>query len=851
MRRLVKYLFIFMLVLCGILIAGLAFLGFADLNAYREPIANMATRVIGRPLELNGHIDINLFPRIEVVLNDVRLANAMWGTEPEMVRVGHADATIDFPGLLSDPIVIRRMRLNDVSVLLEQNRQRVGNWVMGAPKPPTDTERAESGRDIKKRVELPLMVDRVEFSNITVTLRSPEAADQVLHLASLRIQPDQSDNVILKSSGTVLGYPMVLDGEITSNATLKTHGAVNLDIKASLGGARLTGQAATNRLATLAGLQGKFHIVVDDIQKALKIGRIKAPLTGALTVDIDAVETDGTIDLTAKTQSAGITADVTAKLIDIALHEAHLKLRIDDVQKVLQTAQVDTPLSVPLTADVTVEIDDGDYKATAESRVAGITSAINGTVTGKQVVLAASLRPLDRAGELFDLKGIRADTLKVTAKADCSADNAIEIEELRAHIGDNRLAAQGRIDLAGESNVSLTLVSPDLTTLHDALPPMDLNAKATVHRSAEKIAMSDLNVTFDKSDIRGNVSMKIADKPKIAAEISSSLLDLRPFTQKHEPSTGTAETPPAAVTQAQDRYVFKEAPLHLAPFQNVEADIKLAVNTIQHDRGALKDAVVDAVVHNGDVDAQFKFAGTDHGYAAAKLDLKTQGQSATLDTVVSLSDVHLSVLAAEGIAHEEVPPISVSLQLQAAGASPRELASTANGRMLLTQGPGKVNNTVVRKFTSDIVDQLLNALNPFAQQETITFFDCTVVDVAMAEGRAEIATMLVQGEKMMIVGGGDIDLKTETLNVEFLTKPRTGVGITADMFVTPFIKLTGTLVKPSIGLNKKGTLLTGGAAIATGGLSLFLKGAFDRTTGAMDRCERTLEEAGPHINYNF
>lgn len=785
MRRLVKYGFIFLLVLCGILIAGMAFLGFTDLDPYREPIAAMATRAIGRPLELNGQIDINLFPRIELVLNDVRLANAAWGTEPEMVRVGHAEATIGFPALLSDPITIRRIRLNDVTVLLEQNRQRVGNWAMGAPGPPTGKEEGDSGRETEKRVDLPLMVDHVECSNITVTLRSPETADQVFHLAALRIQPDPSDNVILKSSGALLGYPMALDAEITSNASLKAHGAVNLDIQASLGDARLTGQATTSRLATLAGLQGKFHIAVDNIQK------------------------------------------------------------------VLQAAKIDTPLSGPLTADVTVEIDGGGYTATCESRVEGITANIDGTVIGKEVVLAATVGPLDRAGEWFDLKGIRADTLKVNAKADRSAGSAMEIEELHAHVGDNRLAVKGRIDLTGESKVSLTLVSPDLHTLYDALPPIDLNAKATVHRSAAKIDVPELNITFEKSDIRGKLALTTVEKPKIAGEISSSLLDLRPFTQKREPSTGSTEIPPAAPPQTQDRYVFKKTPLHLEPFQNFEADVKLAVKTIQYDQGVLKDAVVDAAVHHGNIDAKIKFSGADHGHAAAKLNLKTQGPSATLDTVVSLSDVHLSVLAAEGIERKEVPPISVSLELQAAGASPRELASTANGRVLLTQGPGKVNNTVVRTFTSDVVDQLFNALNPFAQREAFTLLDCTVVNVAMAEGLAEIATILLQGEKVMVVGNGDIDLKTETLNVEFLTKPRTGVGITADMFVKPFIKLTGTLAKPSMGLNKKGTLLTGGAAIATGGLSILIKGAFDRTTGAMDNCERTLEEAGPHIKYDF
>ena len=103
----------------------------------------------------------------------------------------------------------------------------------------------------------------------------------------------------------------------------------------------------------------------------------------------------------------------------------------------------------------------------------------------------------------------------------------------------------------------------------------------------------------------------------------------------------------------------------------------------------------------------------------------------------------------------------------------------------------------------------------------------------------------------MIVGGGDIDLKTEKLNIEFNTKPRKGVGISADMFVTPFVKLKGTLASPSVGLNKKGTLLAGGAAVATGGLSLLLKGVFDRATAEGDQCEKALEKVGQHTRFDF
>jgi hypothetical protein len=145
-----------------------------------------------------------------------------------------------------------------------------------------------------------------------------------------------------------------------------------------------------------------------------------------------------------------------------------------------------------------------------------------------------------------------------------------------------------------------------------------------------------------------------------------------------------------------------------------------------------------------------------------------------------------------------------------------------------------------------LIAQLFGALNPLSKEEEYSNWECSVFAIDFVEGLGEISGFLLQGEKLMIVGGGDIDLNTEKLNIEFNTKPRKGVGVSMDMFVTPFVKLGGTLASPSVGLNKKGVLLSGGAAIMTGGLSFLFQGAADRATAEAGMCEKTMTEVGPH-----
>ena len=793
MKRPIKFLLILILVVCGILIAATAVLHFVNLDPYRERIANLTTEAIGRQVKINGHIDINLFPHPEVILNDVSLANVAWGSEPTMASVQHVDAAISFFSLFSDTIIIRRVRLNDVIVLLEKNDQNLGNWVLRTAGPSAKSELKKTSRVNDEIIHLPAMVDLAEFSNVTLTVRDPEGTDQVYHLSSFSLQPEESGNLILNSSGELLDYPTKLKCQITSKASVYEQGAVNMDIQASLGDADLTGQISTSRLATLADLQGTFNIAVKDIQKALKKAKLKAPLTG------------------------------------------------------------------PMTADATVSIDRPIYKATMEAKVEGITATVDGSYDGNQLELISAVSPLARLGELFNLHGLSAEALKLkTRVTQQNADN-LEIHQFQADVGRNRLTAQGRVTTSGDASLSLTLSSPDLNTILETLPKIDLKAKAKAQHSVKKIAFSELAVTFDKSNINGDIAILKGDKPKIIAQLTSKLLDLRPFSEVSEPkdkakqvtSAGNAKKLPEKKSTTGNQYVFKATPIQLGPLQTVEADAKIDVDHFFYDFIELKKVKIDAAVHGGHVDAKFKFDSANEGHAAGKIDMKTQGRQATIDTLVSVSDFRPKVLQAEGVSQTEVPPISVTLELKSVGSSPRELASVANGRILLTQGSGKIKNNILGKVSGDIFAQLFNSLNPLAKSEEFSNWECTVVSVNLVDGLADIDGMLAQGEKVMIVGGGDVNLKTEKLNIEFNTKPRSGVGISADMFVTPFVKVKGTLASPSVGLNEKGTLLTGGAAVATGGLSLLLKAAFDRATAEGDQCKKALETAGQHTRYDF
>ena len=198
--------------------------------------------------------------------------------------------------------------------------------------------------------------------------------------------------------------------------------------------------------------------------------------------------------------------------------------------------------------------------------------------------------------------------------------------------------------------------------------------------------------------------------------------------------------------------------------------------------------------------------------------------------------------AAEGseITADDIPLIGLSMDIESIGNSVHTLAAGSNGKVIITQGPGKMDNRAMGFFSADIISELFSALNPFAQKEPYSNWECTVIGMDVVDGVAKLNPMLAQGEKITIVADGTMDFNDEKLNVSFNTKPRKGVGVSADMFLTPFIQLGGTMASPRLALDKSGILIEGGAAFLTGGISFFVKGAADRASGGQDRCAAAL-----------
>jgi uncharacterized protein involved in outer membrane biogenesis len=365
---------------------------------------------------------------------------------------------------------------------------------------------------------------------------------------------------------------------------------------------------------------------------------------------------------------------------------------------------------------------------------------------------------------------------------------------------------------------------------------IDLTTSLNAVIGDQRIVLDPFALQVGESDVAGSLDIGTGETISVAGNIRSKLIDLTELAPKENAQAPAAQEP----APEKGEFVLSDEPL---PFEFLNAgsvDLDLLVETFRNGPIEMRQIEGKVLLQDGSLTVDGGLAVADGGNADANITLASAGDSATLDMDFELSDFRLRAAEGSEISVEDIPLVGLSLDIESSGNSVHSLAAASNGKVILTQGPGKVDNRAVGFFSKDILAELFSTLNPFAKDEPYSNWECTVVGVDLVDGVGTLKPLLAQGEKLTIVADGKVDFSDESLDFSFNTKPRKGVGISADMFLTPFVRLGGTMASPKLALDKSGVLIEGGAAFLTGGMSFLVKGAADRATGGADRCDAAL-----------
>ncbi|HTT08325.1 MAG TPA: AsmA family protein [Gammaproteobacteria bacterium] len=448
-----------------------------------------------------------------------------------------------------------------------------------------------------------------------------------------------------------------------------------------------------------------------------------------------------------------------------------------------------TSAGAPITLDF-----DGAYR--------GLPLSLSGTVGSWEALRENQRWP-------FDLKG-RLKAVKAALRGE--AERPVSGEGIRAEISLNAetLAALG--DLAGRKLPPLSPVSVSASII-----PLQ-------KKTGQGYSIPSLTVKVGNSDLAGHLQVDpTGPRPIVGGEFNSNLIDL-------------AEILPSPEKEKKSERMFSTNPLPFPSLRVADAKGVLRVGVLKTHKMVFDKVAVTLALTNG----RLTLDPFDAGLAGGRVDGTLSADATAAKPKINI-ELHgkgilpgqLPQLAGK---HLENAPTDFTFDLHGNGASAAEIMGDGNGKLLVHAGAGRMPNNLA---STDLLLDSLRLLNPLAKSDPYTNIECAVVNFGIKNGVASGPTGLgVRTDKLSILGGGTVDLKTERIDIGAKPKPRTGVGLNIAA-LGDFVRLGGTLSNPHPATDAGGAAEAGlkvGAAVATGGLTLLAEGLFDRASSDDDVC---------------
>ncbi len=403
------------------------------------------------------------------------------------------------------------------------------------------------------------------------------------------------------------------------------------------------------------------------------------------------------------------------------------------------------------------------------------------------------------------------------------------------------------LDLVVAADVrDLAAISKAMNLDLPKLPPIYFDARLGDPKGG--YAIDGIQVKIGNSDLSGKATVALAGKrPSVDVRLASKLLDLDELLGSGEKKSAELAAKPGKGKQAR---VFPADPLPLDGLRAVDADVALKAARLLLPGGiAASNAEVALSLKDGKLSA-IRSADLAGGKVSGKAFLDGSGGAAALNFCINAKGVGLGRLLKEARITDEVlgGGIDAMIDLRGRGATVRGLMASLTGEVRVEVGAGKIKNSAIDWAGADMLTQVAGALNPFGTKEEYTVLKCGVVRFLVKDGLATSDKgVAIETDKMVVVGSGTVNLKTEEL--DFTVKPgaREGLGLSLGSVVS-MVRVKGTLAEPSVGLDELETVksaLKVGTAIATGGLSLLGEALFEKDGEDVQPCLAALGKAPP------
>lgn len=416
--------------------------------------------------------------------------------------------------------------------------------------------------------------------------------------------------------------------------------------------------------------------------------------------------------------------------------------------------------------------------------------------------------------------------------------------KLNANLAGAKLDLDGRLtEPLAASGVSMRVLLEierlsDLNPLAgSALPGIGpIRLGGAVAQTGSGYAVKSLSARIMDNELTGEAEINLSGaRPALIADLAARELDLSPFqTQGREKAK--ANGAPASETVSAKK-VFPSDPLPLAGLKAADMALKFKTGALITRNLTLNELDLTLKLNNGKLQIAPLSAKVAGGGLNANIGLDASGGNTVLwDHTVELRQIEPGQLP--GIREKQLlsgAKTDITSKGKGSGASVSAIMAGLDGNLLIRTGNGRIT---ARALESDAANALLNTLtllNPNMGRQDASALECAVINFAIKDGIAVADNGIgIATGKMNVLGAGNINLKTEALDLGITPRAKAGAGLGAGQ-LAGLVRLGGTLAAPRARTDTEAALTAGikaGSAVAAGGWSALARGLLEGDTGA-------------------
>ncbi len=443
-------------------------------------------------------------------------------------------------------------------------------------------------------------------------------------------------------------------------------------------------------------------------------------------------------------------------------------------------------------------------------------------------------------GRLGDFEPLPA-AFSVKARGERSG-NLLTVDRFDAKIGDATASASGLLNLrdkASDTDFVLKLDAPDMAAVgrlgDRAFSSQPLALAAEVESRGNSIEAKTFSLRLGDSTVDALLRYEAGPIPNLDVTLVADTVTFEPLLQRVDD-----DRPPRA--ERGDGRMIPDVSLPFDLLDGRKGSLRARIGRLERGSIRLRNVDVDAVLEGGVLEVRDLSFRAPSGFLRSTAVASRIGETGRVDVELIADD--LTLVLGESDA-DLTRTGDANLRLTASGDDLRTLLGTLDGAALFDFRGGRVSkNRFLRALYGDLLNEIVVTVNPFARADPVTPIECIVVPLDIGDGRIsdELASFIAT-DKIKLTIRADVDLGSEALDIGVRSRPKKRLSISAAELLNPYIKVVGTLAKPTLAVDEQGALIAGGAAVMTGGLSILAQAAWDRLNRAENPCEAARSEA--------